>query len=86
MKQRLDNPLWEIQLQVLGTSGMHDYCQGLFGLFGGSGTLASNYSPPSWTNGATNTFAQYPTQVLYLSGANYDATNVDQKFAGCVCK
>lgn len=86
MKQRLDNNMWEIQLQVIGTSGMHEYSQGLYGLLGGSGTLASDYSPPDWTNGATNTFAEYPTQVIYVSGGSHDATNVDQKFVGCVCK
>ena len=88
MKQRLDNPIWEIQLQYLASPSAWAY-GGVYGLFKDGtvpSTLDSDFTPPDWTDGATNTYAYHPTATIYIGGGNYANDNGDFKYKGCVCK
>jgi len=84
MKQRLDNPIWEIQLQFLGNmgNGLADY------LFHKTpAKLNSDFTPPDWTDGATNTAeTDRITATIYIGGAGITTSDRDQIFKGCVCK
>ena len=83
MKQRLDNPIWEIQLQFLGNfgGGLHAW------LFHNSfAELNSDFAPPDWTNGATNVFSERASSTIYIGGAGNGTSDNDLLYAGCVCK
>jgi len=86
MKQRVDNPIWEIQLQYLVNLNSWAW-GGVYSLLHNAGpsSLASNFTPPDWTNGATNTVAEYPTSTIYIGGASGRTSNPDELFKGCVC-
>jgi len=87
MKQRVDNPIWEIQLQFL--CGANSWGQGgVYSLFnqGSPPSLDSDYTPPDLTHGATNVWGEYASQAIYIGGAGHRTDYRDQRFFGCVCK
>jgi len=84
MKQRVDNPMWEIQLQFLGVPITTDMIKYITGHNNTPTTLRSNFSPPDWTNGATNTNSEFPTQTIYIGGSGFSSDD-DMLYKGCVC-
>ena len=86
MKQRVDNPMWEIQLQFLANSASWAW-GGVYSLLHNTGpsSLASNFTPPDWTNGATNTYGEHPTSTIYIGGCWLGSVGSDLFFKGCVC-
>ena len=88
MHQREDGVLYEITLKYLGYASTGDG-QGFEELFNEDGSayeLKGNYSPPDWTNGATNTYSEHATSVIYLGGTANGDSATDHKYVGCVCK
>ena len=93
MKQRLDNPIWEIQLQYLGTPDSNLAVMPYLTNFRHSSvaSLTSDYSPADMTQGASNgvttsTNAQYGSATIYIGGAGNGTSDNDLLYAGCVCK
>jgi hypothetical protein len=84
-KQRLDNALWEISVQVLATADAMTYSGK--GLLGGQVYLSSSaYTQPNLDAGAT--VANNSSQVILVKGAGYDfaTPNNDLLFKGCILK
>jgi len=97
MKHRTDNPMWEITLEVLGTeySLQTSLLGGLFKTNTEPVSLVSGLHPVEIRDGAVNTYAEHPTSVIVIRGANFEGTNTfdeetsvskDLVYSGCVCK
>ena len=89
MVQRYDNPMWEIQLQILGNSNFFEHLSGYW--TGANSQLTSTYSPADMKDGATNgmsasTEGQLGSSTIVIGGGSFSSTARDIQYKGCILK